>query len=109
MSNKNIAVILFAIFFFYSSSAFALSCRETEVGAVSLKFESGNSVEMCIWTGCFNARYRGDLSKRVTFKFEDLDSEFWHVRSNKYRLKWTPKKAFHAFGNKILVLDMYCR
>ncbi len=64
---------------------------------------------MCIWTECFNAKYRGDLSKRVSFKFADLDSEFWHVRGTRYRLKWIPKKAFPAYGQKVLVLLMFCR
>lgn len=109
MIKTNIAVILFAAVSFYCSGAFAMSCSETDVGGVSLKFRSGNSVEMCIWTDCFNAKYRGDPAKRATFKFENLDSEFWHVRKNRYRLKWIPNEAFRAYGQKILVLNMICR
>ncbi len=94
----------------FSLPAMAMSCRDTEIGLASLDFGSGKDVRVCAYQNCFNTRYNGNKNSRVSFRHTGISGELTHLRSNRYRIKFTFHRGQEkSFGQKYFVLKMICR
>lgn len=88
----------------------ALSCHDSDLGLVKLKFTNGKQVEFCAFSDCYSTRYKGDPDKRVSFNIPSvLTANFVHVRRNRYRLTWRTVEPNPSFGQKYITLNMICR